>query len=72
MLDPHCPVLAQYLTNPTAPGSVREVPQYVQFFSPTTTTTALDQCVAEQRFVRGGMTRTLLYSQVCASLLLGC
>lgn len=26
-------------------------------------TTALDQCVIEQQYVRGGMTRTLLYSQ---------
>lgn len=26
-------------------------------------TTAMDQCVIEQQYVRGGMTRTLLYSQ---------
>jgi len=56
-------VPAQGLANPTAVGSARLVPGYARFFGGADTTTALEQCVAEQYFVRGGMTRTLLYSQ---------
>jgi len=59
----------QGLANPTAVGSAALVPGYARFFGGADTTTALEQCVAEQYFVRGGMTRTLLYSQARLPLL---
>ena len=55
------PQSAQGLTTQTA-----QLPNSANLAYPgdfTDGTTALNQCMAEQEYVRGSMTRTLLYSQ---------
>jgi len=69
VLADHCntverPKVGLSLAQFAAPGSANTV-YPGQFVGQSTS--ALEQCEAEQQYVRGGMTRTLLYSQVSIS-----